>query len=370
MPAPLIGGAAAITLIVNELRSAVGSIFSALTSAFGKLKSTILDTVAAFRPFQVKLFERAVLDLKAVFGMIFLPVLQTVTRYIRLLATYFHSLPPAFRTVLQVGAKIILAVGAIATAVGALAGLATFIYILTPYALALAAAIGGLFVAFARTTGGANFLKQAWVAVEQSVAGLYAELKSVWAFLAPMREQLSAALSDVGDSLTELLNALKPLAALAIEAWGVQLKIVGAVVLHVLTMMARGFALFASGLAKIANGLGLGLGARLPDVSREQKSAFGLGAHGGTITSDVAGMKTKLEEAILANTGAGEEKEDPQKGILENTGTIADVMQRVEDKLSNIAEAVLRFSPARLGAAAGAEVAGMGERLGQILFGP
>jgi hypothetical protein len=368
MPIPL-AGPAALSIIIGELKSMISSIFGALTSAFHKLSSTILDTVAAFRPFQIKIFERAVLDLKAVFGMIFLPVLQTVTRYVRLLANYFLSLPPAFRTVLQVGAKVLLVVGAVAIVLGVVAGLIPVLIAITTPVMVFVGALSALFVMFARTTGGANFLKEAWITLEQVIASIFEKVKSGWAELAPLRAELSAAFSDLGDSMTELLNSINPLIEAFIKANAILLTAIIKSVVIPITLVVKALAFVVGGWANIFNALrklGVIGGGGLPDVSREQKSAFGLGAQGGTITSDVAGMKTKLEEAILANTGREEEK-TPEQETATNTGDMADTLKEIKE----IADKLWNFSVLDESKKLGNKIGNVvGERLGQIIFGP
>jgi hypothetical protein len=310
----------------DAVKDKIGEMLGAAQQAFGQLKSTILDCVAAFRPFQVELFTRAVRDLQAVFGQMFLPVLQEATRYVRMVSDYFYSLPASFKSLITQAAKIVLVVGGIAAVVGALVSAAALIAPFVSGVGAVITAFGVMTYAMSRTASGAQLFRDLLGGGEQVLAGIINTVKSVWAQLAPLRAALDSQLSALAESLQKLWAAVKPVAVVLV---GATVKIALELVIKTMTWFARQLTSLADWITREVRKLGIDL--QLPDVSRPKKDSFGLGTHGATITSDVAGFKAKIEEEIIANTGG-----DIQKDIAENTKETAELQRKTNEKLEEI----------------------------------
>lgn len=375
---------AAITSAVNKgtreseniIKKSIEGIKSAITDLadhFDKLKNVILDTTKAFAPYTVLLFNRALLDLKATFGQIFLPIVKQGIVIVRALADAIYNLPTGFKTAIRAVAEIVLSisgitavsvgvVGAIAAVVlgigGLVAGLlvlggviiaflpllvsigvllAPFVAIVGVISTVLVAVTAGLAILarmFFQTEGGARLLANLMRGFDQIVNTVSAAFKGIMSVLGPVFDALSNALSELGDALSELFDALKPiLAAGLIAAIGalatiltVLAKVVTAVV-NVITFMVRM-------LRNTLPGQILGLLGDLMPETQNKKSSFGLGWSTASVETDPNALYNKITEELLRNTrmGAGEEK-DPAKEAAKNTGETVRLLTLIHDFL-------------------------------------
>jgi len=304
--------------------------FEKLTSTFDKLAPVVLETVGLFHPLTLLQFNRALIDLKATFGVIFKPVLQEVTNLIRRFADYMYSLPASFKSVIASLARTTAILGTVA-ALGTL-------FVTLGSAMLIVKAIFGpfvyLFETFKRTLGGASALQSALSFVEGFFQGIIDAVQSAWASISSVRELLSADFDALGSSLRELFDALRPLAALQLDYWAkllsVQMAIWGGmirVVTQLLTYSVRQLERLVAPLTNILRALGF----EMPDVSRKEKSAMGLGWSGASVT-DPASLYNKLTEEIARASRPGEEATaDPQIRS-------ADSLQNIETMLKTFLE--------------------------------
>lgn len=335
----------AVQMTIDRVRGQLTELIATLEAGFTKMKSVVLDTVAAFRPFEIEMFTRAVNDLKAVFGTIFLPILKQVTAAIRQIADYFYSLPDSFKSAIRVVAVLTLAVGGIAAVFGALlplffaltAALAfPVITAIVGVLAALGAALAGLVYLFSRTEGGARFFQKALQGLEEVFQFVQKVAAEMWRQLRPAWEQLQAAFSDLGDALSELFNALKPILGGAIIIAFALVKIGLEALINLLTILAR----VLTGVVRIVEKMieswtfGMAKLKFLDEVQKDQRSAFGLGTHGGGIT-DAAGAFSAIQADILRNAGAAEQKAKEEKmrediaKTAENTGKSASWLEQI-----------------------------------------
>lgn len=278
-------------------------------------KNTILQLVATFQPFQVELFSRAVRDLMAVFGQLLVPVVQLATKYVRELADYFYSLPISLKGVTAAFGQVI------------------------------------------------EFVKPVFRAmadiVVQSIGALIAELQSLWKFLSPM---LIPVLQQLRASFVNLLDALKPaiMAALASAAVVAATSIGGlTIALKLLAITVENIVITMKLLFPVFTILDM-IGRQLQKTDVGNKSAFGLASYGANIGTDVGGLKTRIEEEIIKNTGGM--AEDPQVTTAKNTTTIVGILEK-------IASGILAGVKGGGGIAGGAAAGGGGQFTGDTAEG-
>ena len=324
------------TFLVGVITGSIKAFFSIGEAGFSRMKSLITETVGAFRPFQVELFRRAIQDLQAVFGQMFLPVLRQAIVYIRQVADYFYSLPSSMKDVIVFVGKMVLVFGGLIAAIGVvvslIATLAVVFSTISPIVAVLRAGIVALTVMFFRTAGGADLLAKSFRFVEEVIAVIGVTVQALWTFTAPLRSALADAFSRLGKALGNLLNSIKPAVFLLVVA-AISLVVTGLEAMVVaLTAVVEIIALLVNVATKLAPFLNLmrAIGPSVtPEVGRDTKNSFGLAARGGSISGDVAGMKVKMEEEVLRNTGRG--AEDPNKKTADNTSTMVTLLQKLVD---------------------------------------
>lgn len=357
------------SLIKKAIHGIIGAI-TELADQFDRLKSVILDTVKAFAPFTIIMFNRAMLDLKATIGQIFLPIVKQAILVVRQLADIIYNLPPGVKTAIRAITEIILAisgitaivvgvVGGIASVVTAIAGfiaglvvikfiigallvplaflamaLAPLVVIATAVGAALVAVVVG-FVALVRamlqTEGGSRLLKNIVRGFYQIVNAVQTGFGIIMKVIGPVLDQLYSALSQLGDALSELFNALKPLIAAGL------IVIIGALA-TVLTILAKAATAAVTVITFAINLLNKipairiarAIGEMMPE-GEEKKSAYGLGWAQARVSTDPNALYNQITEELLRNTrmGGGKAPEDPAKQAAKNTGDIKDILQNI-----------------------------------------
>ena len=325
---------------LTQFASAVQDSSHKLTSLTGELnifKISMLDATEAFRPFAITQLTRAVLDLKAVFGQIFLPVIQQVTDAARVMADYFYNLPDSFKE----------AIGGIARS-GIFAGLASSIA-LAAYAFALLAipvrlisgAIEYLYRAFTNTVGGARALGAYIDNWERSLAGLIQAIQYAWDATKDLRSELADAFSELGYEMSEFWDAVRPIIAAGLSVFAMAL----AEGLKLLTKVIIGLTYLATELTKAMTALispfsrmlSL-LGISLPTVQHGKASSYGLGWSTARVDTDPNSIYNRITEELLRNTRTGEEgqAEEPAVSIKNNVAAITPkLLQWLERQLGS-----------------------------------
>lgn len=335
-----------------QVMAKVVNTFKELTASVQNFNSVMLNSIAAYKPFQVELFTRRLKDLQAVFGLILLPVLLETARYIRVFADYLLSLSKPFRDVVQGVGKITVVLGifaflaipvvaaitaviavfsvlmAAATAVAIVGWPVTLIVIavtailaaLAVVAAALTAVIVAVVYAFSQTIGGAAFFHKAIKTIGDAFETVWQVIQGIWAGLKPFRDEIAKAFSEFGDALSNLLDEFKPEIFAAIIAVLYPLAAILAVVAAAIGGIVKVFTFLANGLRLFFNMFNRNVGIGNNNLATpKQQSAFGLAAQGGHIEGDVAGMKTRIEEKILAQTGREEGAPETDLPTIANT---------------------------------------------------
>jgi hypothetical protein len=363
-------GVLALTSIQQAFEKITG-VIQEVVSSVKSFNAAMLESVAAYKPFQVEMFTRRLKDLQAVFGLIFLPVMLEVMGAVRALSDYLVSLASPFRNILQAFGRIAIVFAviiAIATPIAAVIAAVTTLTIafvtiigvviafsevlipaaaiafaiLLPLALiaaalaALGAALTAIVYAFSQTTGGAGFFRNALKTVGDAFETILQVIDGVWQGLKPIRDLIGGAFSELGDALSKLIDAMKP---------AILIIVIAAV--SALTAVLLAFAAVATIVAKVIqvvvyvfrqifglfNAI-LGFSSKQSPLAQQNKqSSFGLAAQGGSISSDVASVKTRIEEIILAQTGreGPTDKDVPEltKDISENVRKIANFLDKL-----------------------------------------
>lgn len=369
----VIRGAEEAKRTVTKAIDAIKSAITSLADQFKNLKSIILDTVSAFQPFTVVMFNRAILDLKATMGQIFLPILKQMTIAVRAVADTIYNIPQVFKDMARAVASVVLAIsgflagstaiaGVIAAVVVGIASLSAALVVLGALAVTVGAvlaaillpwiplltiissvvvALGGLVVVFVqlirmmlRTEGGMKLLNTVMRGFDQivnTVAGAINLIKSGIGFII---DYLYDALSSLGDALSELFDALKPLIAgglvIVIGAIATALTLFVAVltgVVKVLTAVSRLIMMLPMMRALRAF-------SELMPESKEKKSAYGLGWSHAEVGTDANALYNKITEELLRNTrgGGGEPEQDPNKKVAANTDKFSDLLVKALNK--------------------------------------
>jgi len=335
-------GVQAVQQGLNQIKASFNAIIDTLKNGFDKFKNIVQETVAAFRPFEVEMFNRAIKDLQAVFGSMFLPIIKSTTAVIRQIADYFYSLSEASKSLIGGFVKFTLVIGGLTAAFITISGVVSAI--LVPIA-AIAVGFMGLWIAlspilvplslvaaaFAGLTAiliGAN-----WSNIVDGIGAIIDGLTAVGEYilsaLQPAWDVLKESLSQLYDAFVELFEALKP--AIVTHIMILASMIVGAV-----TIMAAALNWFVNELMKtvriitmMVRTLSAGwVNLELPE-SGPKKSAFGLGQHGGSVTDPVAAFKM-MQEEVLKNAGVATTKEDQaleaNKKTAENTSKLVELL--------------------------------------------
>jgi phage-related protein len=330
--------AAAISGPVGVAAEAIGMLkrsVEELVSAAQRFSVAALASVAAYKPFQVYLFTRRLMDLSAVFGSILLPVLHQAISVLRSVADYLYNLPPGFRAVVRAVGTAAVILGVIGTAIAAVTAVAVPLVVVMGTILGPIAELSvGIAAFLSATAGGNRLLQTAWTLVEKLFAGIYEMVQAVWSFTEPIRAIVADAFSGLADAFSDLLDAIEPIAAVLIKIVGGVLialaYVIGAIATAVVRLV-QVLVYFTNAIIFLVGWLLKLVGFHLPDVAKSTGSAFGLAAQGGHITSDVAGMKTKLEETILANTGR--ERDDPATRTAKATETLVQDVKAIRGKM-------------------------------------
>lgn len=347
-PGAAVGAAmGAVTGAAGALKDALGT----LESKFSGLKATILDTVGAFRPFAVVQFNRAVLDLKATFGQIFLPILKEATAVVRTFANYIYSLPSSFKSAIAAVVKMVLLAGAIATVVGVVGTLVTGLGFVVAAGAAVAAALKYLRDTFMGTTGGASAAAAILSAVEDVFGALVGTLRAAWAATAEWRGQLRVAFDELGSALKELFTELRPVFAAVLGVLGTALvtaiKIQVSIwmgLARVITTVTRAVTSLIRPFTNLLSAMGISL----PSHARAGKDAFGLGFGGATV-SDPLSVYNKLTEEIARNSRPA----SPEETTAGATEHMAGIMEKLEPSITRFLELAIKFLEG-MGAGAGA----------------
>ena len=333
----------AITQAMSKIKGVFSDIINTIESGFKNLKGIVQETVAAFRPFEVELFTRAIKDLQAVFGSMFLPILRSATSAIREIANYFFSLNDTSKSLIASFAKITLIVGAITVALTTVGG--AFTAIAAPIAM-VAAGFAPLLIALspiivplgiivaAFSSLAVIFTAVNWSSIVDGIGSVISGLTAIGEFmlsaLAPVWDMLKGSLSELYDAFVELFDALKP--QIVTSLMWIAIQVVGAVKImtSILSYFVSELARLVRIVAAITKSLTFGmLNIDLPE-SGPQKSAFGLGQHGGSVTDPVSAFKM-MQEEILKNSGGDVKTKEDQaleanKKTAENTGKIVELM--------------------------------------------
>lgn len=336
----LIGGGAASLESAGNLRfgTAIKEAIGALTGMIGSLKDMgqmfqtlkgqILDTVGAFRPFAITQFNRAMLDLKAVFGSIFLPILNEATSLVRSFANYMLSLPKTFKDIIASVVKMNLIGGVIATIVGLLGSLTV---LLAPIN-AIIAAVKYLYDTFKSTAGGAMAIGKIVAFVEDGFHSFVGSLKAVWASTAGIRAELADALDGLGTALSDAFTEMKPILAALFGANMVMLKVVWTGVIWAVKTVVGWTTKLWQGLTNLIRPLSSLvklMGISMPTIQgRKDKDAFGMGWSGASV-SDPMSVYNKLTEELMRNSRPA----DPQETTADSTSQMASIMDRLEKPL-------------------------------------
>lgn len=358
----------AVTKAIDTIQSAVES----LASKFNKLKSIILETVDAFQPFMIVMFNRAILDLKATLGQIFIPIVRQAIDVIRFLADTIYNLPVGFKNAIRAIANIVLSISGIAsvglvvasvigTFVGALVSLATAIVvagaalsllwpivaagalIIAPFVVILAGmatVIAGVSVLavqlvrmMARTTGGMVLLTNIMTTLDQVITFIQGSFSNMSDSMSGVLGALYQSLSQLGLALSDLLNALKPIIALHIIGF-INMVTTGLTYLAiVLTVVSRAVTNFTRILMSLPFMRRMaGLGAAMP-TGGPQASSYGLGWAKAQVGTDPNAIYNRITEELLRNTRmGGEPKRDPQEEVAKNVAKWSDLLQQALQK--------------------------------------
>lgn len=321
--------AAAINIVKDAIKK--------LISQADELKQAVMSSVEAYKPFQVYLFTRRLMDLQAVFGVMFLPVLLKFKQALRDVADYFYNLPQGFRKVVEAVAGLGVAISVIASIAAVVtAATAAIVLFLALGPTQIIAEFTALVYWFSQTAGGANFFRKALSFIEDAFADIADIADIVWEAIKPVRDLVSAAFDALGDALSDFMEAMGPLMDMLIVIGGGVLGaiayVLGAIISLVTFILKLLFNIVMVG-PRIISWLAKLLGFGMENLQKTNNTAFGLAAQGGSITGDVAGMKTKIEEIILANTGR--ESDDPAKQTAKNTEQIAKDVAEIKDGMGS-----------------------------------
>lgn len=361
---------AAVGAAMGAVGTAAGALKEAMTSLeakFTSLKTIILDTVGAFRPFAVVQFTRAVLDLKATFGQIFLPILQEATALVRQFANYIFSLPSSFKAAIALIVKMTVLAGAISAVVGVIGTLVTGLGFVVAIGAAVAGALKYLRDQFMGTVGGASAAAAIFAAVEDTIGGLIGTLRAAWAATAEWRAQLSVAFDELGKALKELFTELRPIIAAALGIMGTALvaalKVQIAIwqgLTRIITHVTRAVTSLIRPLSNLLSAMGISL----PSQSRATKDAFGLGFGGATV-SDPLSVYNKLTEEIARNSRPA----SPEETTAGATEHMASVMDRLEPSITRFLELAIKFLEGLGAGVGGAGLIEMMRKLAQQQWG-
>jgi len=171
---------------------------------------------------------------------------------------------------------------------------------------------------------------------EQAFTLFVGAIQAVWDQLAPVRAELSAAFDELRTAFAELFEAVKPMVAVLLTGLVVGFRFVAKIMIESITtlvkvsvFMVRAFTNMYNAIAKV-----LGLeGITLPDLGEKGKSSFGLGQHSADIGTDIAGLKTKLEQQVIEKQSGPSSMEQ----TADNTKTAASTLERIESQISSLA---------------------------------
>lgn len=166
--------------------------FSMFTNA---VESGIASAVAAFNPAAVKRWELTVRDLHAVFGEIFLPILEKATIVVRALADGVNSLSPSTKTMIAA-----LAVAAIS--------MATMTAITAAFSAAVATATGGLSLAIGAVVGGISALGMGAGTVALTMEEFQDTIRELGAEFTKLLDELGPVFVDLVKVLTPAIKEL------------------------------------------------------------------------------------------------------------------------------------------------------------------
>src|SRR5262245_12460575 len=108
--------AGAVVEGVGKALIAVGEAVTLITRNVQDLVHTIADLARAASPAAYEQFQFALKDLYAVVGRLFVPLLQSITGIVRILADHFLALRPALQPVMDGLAQIVAELGKTAAA--------------------------------------------------------------------------------------------------------------------------------------------------------------------------------------------------------------------------------------------------------------
>jgi hypothetical protein len=304
--------------LTGSLDRVLQEVVDTFKNAFSQMKSIITETVGAFRPYEVEKFEARLKDLSAVFGSMLLPVMQEMTQVVKQVADYFYSLPNSFKETITAVAKIVIELGALATvaaSVGAVFGAVGAVLVNLNMAVPVLVALTAMGYQFVKTAGGAKFLTDALTFGEQMLQKWYDEISKI----NTVGSELAESLSDMGKSMSGLLDALKPIMASFVEWFVKEMGDLLKELADQATVAVNALTELWKWLKKLADDLGVDMGnAALPNVNREKKDSFGLGAHGGRVTDPLSAFKS-IQEQVFKNMGGVEKAEDK---VAKNTEQI------------------------------------------------
>lgn len=352
--------------IIHRAIEGIKGAFTGLADQFTRVKNVILETTKAFAPYTVILFNRAILDLQATFGQIFLPIVKQAITFVRALADAIYNLPTGVKTFIRAVTEIILAisgttaifvgvVGAIAAVVTAVGGLAAGLYVLGIVAVLLAVPLTLLAVALfplivlfgslavgigvaviglvqlirmmLQTEGGVRLLKNIMRGFDQIVTTVQAGWSMIMSIIGPVIDGLYTALSELGDALSELFDALKPLIAAGLLAIISTLAVVLTILAKAVSFAVQVITFALNLLSKSPPFRALkAISDLMPEG--EKKSSFGLGWSTARVDTDANAIYNRLTEELLRNTrmGAGEAEEDPAKKTAKSVDSFAGLL--------------------------------------------
>lgn len=321
----------AIKELIASATSLIGSI-SDIKAMFQSLRGTIMETVGAYRPFAVTQFNRAVKDLQAVFGQMFLPIMRDATATVRQFANYVYSLPESFRGAITSLVRLGVLSGAIVAIGGALSTLSA---VLAPIQ-GIVAWLKYLTDSFRSTVGGATALFQAWQTMERGIAGLLGVLQAAWDATADFRAVLREAFDELGSALGDLFQELRPVLAVILGAIGIFVKGELNRVISTITLLVRAITSIATAIGRVLRPLAdflRGLGIDLPEVFRKKRDAFGLGTGGATV-SDPMSVYNRLTEELMRNS-RDDKPQTPDEMTASSTEKMANVMDLLNKPLQD-----------------------------------
>lgn len=315
-----------IAAIVGAIKEGLAVVKQSVVGTFDFIKSA----VAAFRPYQIVIFQRAVDDLMAVIGEDLFPIFTEVVDWIREIGTYLNSLPEDFKDVIRFVADVAMHFGL----------------------------LGLLLDKLSEESSGFNdFLKDLLSTFEGVVQGAIDIGKGIKAYLQPALDELMVAFDEMSVQLKETLNDLKPLIGAVMVSIGKEMAVAFDLFIKALKLVVNHVTWVAKQISRILKELGM-QGINLPKTDRQSKSnLFKAASSDAGLTTSTEVFKT-IQNNILRSTGANS---DPTKDINKKMDPIQKALddQLKENKNTNtLLTMLLRLNPVNVGTELGGLIMG------------